>query len=216
MRVLNNPLCAADPSAAAAMLVRMGLEGLANDNFVAQFGKQVRGLQVALAHDREHRILDIRHILEEDLVNAGIELRAIPSAQINALIESQVPLPSASSSLALIAVPQASQAVPQLTLNFNQQFITAAGSTIVQNVQGEVHLGPQAKEILALIDRFGGDDPVALRSDVHEFEDPDAPPDKRSAAKRRLKKFLDQLTETARDVGVDLLTKYLESKTGLR
>jgi hypothetical protein len=65
---------------------------------------------------------------------------------------------------------------------------------------------------LELVDRFGGQDHAALQSAVYELEDAAAPPDKRAAAKRRLKKFLGKLTGTARDIGADLLEKYLESK----
>lgn len=67
----------------------------------------------------------------------------------------------------------------------------------------------------ALIDRFNSQDAVVLRSAVYELEDTAAPPEARSAAKRRLKQFLGQLAGTVRNVGIDLLEKYLESKAGL-
>jgi hypothetical protein len=54
-----------------------------------------------------------------------------------------------------------------------------------------------------------------LESAVPELEDAVAPPTDRSAAKRRLKQFLGQLAGTVRDIGVDLLEKYLEAKAGL-
>lgn len=88
-------------------------------------------------------------------------------------------------------------------------------STIIQNVQGVVNLAPQVKELLALINRFGGQEAAALQSSVYELEDTAALPAARSAAKRRLKQFLGQLAGTLHDVGVDLLEKYLESKAGL-
>jgi hypothetical protein len=68
---------------------------------------------------------------------------------------------------------------------------------------------------LTLIDRFGGDDAVALRSAVHELEDTDAPLADRTDARRLLKKFLGRLAGTVHDVGFDLLQKYLEKKLGL-
>jgi len=208
-------LCSADPSAAVEMLVDMGLGRATSTDLVARFDRDVRRLQLDLTHERERRILDIRHTLEEGLVSSGYDLGMIPSDQINALIESRVPGPSASASLALLAGPSGAPAQPPLILNINQQFVTALESTIIQSVGGRIHLGPQAKQLLELIDRFGGDQKSALESAVHEVEDADAPTDKRSAAGRRLRQFFGQLPGVARDVGVDLLKKYLESKLGL-
>jgi hypothetical protein len=101
-----------------------------------------------------------------------------------------------------------------VTLNFNPQIISAVESTIIQNVRGTMHLGPQAKELLAAIERYGGQETVGLKSAVHELEDTEVPSAVRSAAKRRLKKFLGQLAGTVHDVAIDLLEKYLESKIG--
>lgn len=208
-------LCSADPSVAADMLSPMGLGRAASTDFVARFGREVRRLQIDLAHERERRILTIRHSLEEELVDSGVELRAVPSTQLNALIERLVPGPSASDSLALLAAPQSAPTIPPLALNINHQYINAIESTIIQNVQGIVHLGPEAKEFLALIDRFGGEEVPLLKTAVHELEDPDARPTDRSAAKRRLRNFLSQVTGIVHDVSLDLLEKYLESKIGI-
>jgi hypothetical protein len=148
-------------------------------------------------------------------VDSGINLPDIASNQIASLLERLVPGPSAPESLALLAAPWAPQSPTLLTVNINPQIIKAMESTIIQNVQGVVNLTPQAKELLALADRFGGQETAALQSAVYELEDTAAPPAARSAAKRRLKQFLGQLAGTARDVGVDLLEKYLEHKAGL-
>ena len=209
-------LCSTDPSAAADMLGPMALGHANTAEFVARFGKEVRRLQIDLAHERDRRILAIRHSLEEDLVNSGVELRAVPSAQINALIESLVPGSSALDSLALLAGPQSARTIPPVALNISQQFINAVESTVIQNVRGTVHLGPKAKELLALIERYGDQEAPLLKAAVYELEDTDAPQADRSAAKRCLKKFLSQIAGIVHDVGLDLLEKYLESKTGLK
>jgi hypothetical protein len=101
-------------------------------------------------------------------------------------------------------------------LNINNQVINAMESVIIQNVQGTVHLGDEAKELLALIERFGGNDVPLLEAAVHQLEDKDAPPVDRSAAKRRLKKFLSQGAGALHDVSLDLLEKYLEKRSACR
>jgi hypothetical protein len=100
-------------------------------------------------------------------------------------------------------------------ININQQVINAVESTIIQNVNGTINLGSQAKELLALIESYGGEAANSLRTAVYEIEDENAPPAQRRAAKKRLKEFLRQVRVTARDVAIDLFEKYLESKMGI-
>jgi len=99
-----------------------------------------------------------------------------------------------------------------MSVQINQQFIQDATNVITQNVAGNVNLAPQAKDLMALIDRFGGNDAAELKSAGYESEDPDAPRAKRKAAKGRLKQFLGQLGDVAKEAGAELLAKRLESK----
>lgn len=111
-------------------------------------------------------MLTIRHRLEGELTDSGVNLPDSASNQIAGLLERLVPGPSATESLALLAAPWASQSPASLTVNINPQIIRAMESTIIQSVQGIVNLTPQAKELLALADRFGGQETAALQSAV--------------------------------------------------
>jgi len=205
-------LCSTDPSAAADKLAPLGLARAAASDFVGRLGTEVRRLQVDLAQEREKRVMAIRHDLEKQIVDNGIALQAVPSHQIQALIDRLVPGPTASESLALLAKLESVESVPSISLQINQQFINAIESQVVQNIQGTVNLGPQAKQLLELIAQFGGSQTLALVASVHELEDSETPIARRNAAKRRLRNFVNQLIGVARDVAVDTLEKYLESK----
>jgi transcriptional regulator with XRE-family HTH domain len=202
-------LCSADPSAAVGMLASLGLGRAISADFIARVGRDARRLQRDLTHERERRILDIQHSIEEELVESGVELREVPRTQIHALIESLVPGPSATDSLALLAASQAARPTGSVTVNINPQIINAVESRIIQNVQGTVNFGPQAEELLSLIARFGGQEAPTLEAAVHELENVHTQPNDRSVAKRRLKKFLARLAESVHEVGLDLLEKYL-------
>ena len=208
-------LCADNASAAIDLLAQVGLGHVASSDLVDRFSRDIRRLQVDLRHERERRILSLRHSLEEELLDQGLDLRTVQSIQLNALLEILVPGPSATESLALLAAPHQIQQAFPITMQINQQIINAVESTVIQNVQGTVHLGPEAKQLLALIERFGGREAGMLESAVHELEDVDTRPADRSTAKRQLKKFLGQLAGSVHDVALDLLEKYLESKLGL-
>ena len=206
-------LCTSNPSAAIDLLARNNVERSPGSDLVARFSKEVRRLRIDLRQEHDRRIMQLRHHLENELMNSREELSETPDILIDGLLEKLVPAPPAPESLALLDGP--SDVLLQdrsVTVNVNQQIIHGYASTIIQSVQGEVNLSPQAKEMLALIDEYGGEETAVLKSAVHEFEDRDARPAHRSDAKNRLKRFLRQVGATAHVVGVDLLSKYVEAQ----
>ena len=208
-------LCSTDPEAAADVLADAGVERASSTALVATFAKDARRLHTDLRHERERRMLTLRHSLEGELVDSGVDLQGGTGSHLGALLERLVPRPSAPDPLALLTAHEDIKIPRPLIVNINSQIIRAAESTIIQNVEGSVNLQPQAREILELVNRFGGRETGVLKSAVYELEDTDAPTESRSDAKRKLKQFLGQLADAARDIGVDLLEKYLEHKTGL-
>jgi hypothetical protein len=131
------------------------------------------------------------------------------------MIESLVHGPSAPDSLALLAAPPPAHTSAPVTININPQIIYAIESLITREFLGQANFGPQANELLDLINRFGGREEATLKTALDELEDPAAPPTARSKAKDRLKNFLCQLPSTAKDIGIDILEKYIERKMGL-
>jgi hypothetical protein len=204
-------LCAADRTAALSLLADTSLGRAASVDLVDRFGREVNRLEIDMRYERMRRMLSLQQSLEGEFLNNDVDLILPSSTQLKAMIDRLVPGPAAAAPLALLATPLA-QSGAQMNLQINQQFITAVESTIINCVVGTVNLAPPAKELLALIQSFGGDDAATLQSAVYEFEDPDAPKGLRSAAKHRLKQFLGHVTDVAKDVGTELLSKYLESK----
>lgn len=208
-------LCSKDRKSAADMLGKVGLDRTSSNEIVAKFGQEVRRLKTELRHDWERRTLSIRHELEAELMDGGVELSVAQIEEINSSLHKIMPDPSNPDAWPLLSPPAIQAPRSSVTIITSARIIHARESMIIENVQGDVKLGPEAKELLALINQSGTSDATALRTAVHELEDNAAPTDARATAKRRLKKFLGQLAGTTHDVGIDLLQKYLESKIGL-
>jgi hypothetical protein len=207
-------LCLARPEDATRVLVRSGLNQGAANSLVERYAKDVRRLNVDVKHERERRMLSIRHRLESEILEALNE-QSPEWTSLGELLEVFVPQ-APTRSLVLAPGPVKAETPPQsVTVNINQQFVETVHGAVMQDVQGDLTLGPQALELLRLIDQFGGPQTGALRSDVHELEDPDARSTDRLAAKQRLKGFLIKISERAEGVAVALLQKYLENKLGL-
>jgi hypothetical protein len=204
-------LCSDNRKAAVALLADTVLGRVASIDLVDRFGREARRLEMDMRYERKRRALSLEQTLEEELLEQGVDLPALPNYGIAALVEGTMPGPATFAPLALLAAPMSNRPA-QLNVHINQQFAETIESTIINSVAGNLNLAPQAKELLALIGRFGGQHAPTLQSAVYQLEDPDAPPAKRFAAKRRLQRFLAQVGGIAKDVGTDLLTKYLESK----
>jgi hypothetical protein len=206
-------LCATDSPAALEQLADIGLSRAACSDMVTRYGKEIRRLSVDLRHERERRVMAIRQNLESELFDQLGEAD-IAMGQLSGLIETLVPNPTPA--VALRGLGPASPAVSApVVITVNQNVINAVRSQVHQNVQGTVNLAPDAKEILDIINRLGGEEASELQTAVYELEDPDMQPPGRVAAKRRLKDFLRRLGESAQDIAVDLLSKYLETKVGI-
>jgi hypothetical protein len=166
-------------------------------------------LELDLRQAREQKTLTIRHGLEAELLDVGS-----PSIDVGRLIDSLVPRPEAfpAGELLLGSAPS----IPgHVSIHVSQQIIGNVQGFVTQSVQGTINLGPEAKELLTLVERFGGDQAPELESAVHEFEDEDARATDRLGAKSRIRAFLFQIGDKIEDVSLEILRRYVEAKLGL-
>jgi hypothetical protein len=199
-------LCVRNPSAAVITLSRTGVKPALAEVMVARYGREARRLELELGHERESRILVIRHSLESELLDVAID--AEQWTRVTSLIDSLVPNIA---NLSAMPPPPLPKTTP-ISVSINQQFINAVESTVIQNVHGEINLGNQAKELLDLVRQFGEEQAVELESAIHELEDPAMPQSNHFRAKERIKSFLRQLGGKVEDAALAALMKYLETK----
>ncbi|MGR3871629.1 hypothetical protein ACUXZZ_24025 [Streptomyces graminifolii] len=207
-------LCASDPDAAEDELSTRGMARASASDIVTRYGRSVRRINTDLRHERESRMLSIRHRLESELLDFS-EGTEITAAEFDVLVNSLTPTASASNTLATTLPVPGPRMPPGTTININQQIFQDLQGTVIQSVQGTVHLGVEAKELLQLVADHGGDDSGALESAVHELEDPDARQAERLGAKAKLSAFLLRLRDTVEAAGLTALQKYVESKLGV-
>jgi hypothetical protein len=127
--------CVEDPAAATVTLSGAGLNRRTAEEMVARYGKEVRRLHLDIRQERESRLLAIRHSLEAELLDAGLD-GPPPWTEINEMIDSLVPDAGGLGPMRLLTLPPGVSTTP-VTLNVNQHVINAVQSTVVQNVQGD-------------------------------------------------------------------------------
>lgn len=206
-------LCTDDPDAATDRLARAGIDPLTGDELVRRYGRDVRRIHLDLRHSREARLLTLRHSLESELLDAT---QPPKGAQLQMLLEHLIPATTAVNpdQILLLSRPLPTAAT-QLTLNVHQQFISRVEGHVTQNIRGTVHLGTEAKDLLALIERFGGNTTNDLESALHELEDPASRPTDRLNARQRLKAFLIRIQGHVEAGAIAILQRYVETKLGL-
>ena len=204
-------LCAEDSAAAIDFLLQTGVNRRSAADMVIRYGKEVRRLNLDLKYERESRMLAIKHSLESEIIEADNEASM---SQVNELIEALVPRAGGMTPMGLLALTSPVSPGGPVTVNISQQIVNAVESTVVQNIQGTTNISPEAKELLGLVEQFGGQNTTVLESAVHELEDQDARLSDRLGAKQRLKGFLIQLGGKVEDAALTILQRYIESKMG--
>ena len=206
-------LCIEDAMAAGVLLSQAGIDRTSASDMVMRYGKEVRRLHLDLRQQRESRMLAIRHALESELVEAGNE-SFVP--YIDDLIDNIVPGTRDINAMRLLTLaPPVPSSLAAASVTINQQVINTVSGAVIQNIQGTVNLGPEAKELLRLAGQFGGQNAAALESAVHELEDQNARVSDRIGARSHLRAFLIQLGGKIEDTALAVLQNYVQSKIGL-
>jgi hypothetical protein len=201
-------LCVDDPDVAREQLSAAGVEDTVAEDIVWRYGKETRRLHLDLKHARETRLLSIRQRLESELVDV-LDNDSPEWDEIDRILEVSVP---GTASVARVLTPGV--AIPGRQsghVTINQQIINSVQGNVLQGLQGTVHIGPLAQELLELVTQFGGPDASALESAIHELEDDDARHADRLRAKQRLKGFLIKVGGKLEDTALRALQTYIEN-----
>lgn len=203
--------CAVDPEAAKRTLSLLDVDQRSVVEIVERYSKEARRLQVDLKHERERKLLSIRHRMEAELVDeirSGDDLAAIEQ-----LVDLIIPQAQKLSPAALLGA--ASVSVESITVNVRPQIIGTVTGIVAQEMSGTQNFGPEPTQLLELIKLYGGASSPELTSAVYELEDSDAKAEARITAKHKLKSFLFRLGGKAGNVALGVLQSYIESKLGI-
>lgn len=207
-------MCIASPSEATQMLVERSVDARSVHEIVERYAKEAKRLHVDLKHERERRVLSIRHRMESELVDvAGAQ---IDWDELNNLVDLSVPrLGGVSSAIGFGASSSAPMMPGNITINVRPQIISSVQGIVAQEVSGTQKFGIEASQLIELVKLYGGSRTAELTSAVYEIEDADANQADRLSARQKLKNFLYKTAGKVGDVAFGVLQSYIESKLGL-
>lgn len=204
--------CISNPEGATALLEAKSINKIEVMDLIERYRKEARRLHVDIKQEREKKLLTIRHSLESEL--AELVQTSHDWAVIDRLVDSCIPRSTGVSS----ALSVDRSTIPQLnnmTLNINPQIIEKVNGVVAQKINGNQHLGTEARELLELIELYGESNKSILASSVHELVDDSARSENRVFAKHRLKGFLMSIGAKAGDVATGVLQSFIEGQIGL-
>lgn len=202
-------LCIDDPNAAVEKLSHVGVSGRASMDIVTRYGKEGRRLQIDLKHEKESRLMGIRHRLESELVDISMEF-SIPWRQIEGLIDHLGQDAQVIDPIKILAPESLAEQLDLESSKIDRRIIKAVEEVVVGSIQGADQLSILGQELLLLISRSKGSS-ADLESAVYEFEDSDSRVSDRLAARQRLKSFLLRRTRDLGDVKTKRYLDYLDS-----
>lgn len=209
-------LCVTDPDGAEKMLVDMGSDERGVGEIVTRYSKQARRLSVDMRQEREQKLLNIRHRMENELVEM---VSSGDLDQIRRLIDHVLPdQRSFAPVLGMGVQPFATAVDKSLTINIRPQIIEQVHGIVAQEVSGTTNLGVQPMQILELIEALGGARTNELRSALYEMEDTGTSPSAKLSAGGKLLTFLAKAAakggEKLVDAGVAVLQAYVQKACG--
>ena len=205
-------VCSTDTDKASALLESKSLNKLEVFKIVERYSKEARRLHVDLKQEREIKILTIRHQLESELAEY---VRTEHDWQIiNRIVDSTVPqLNSVGSTISIGR--NATLSNQNLTINVNPQIIGTINGVVAQQINGDQHLGTDAKKLLEIIDQYAERQKAELTSALYELTDKGVKESDRVLAKSKLKGFLLSIGSKIGDVAAGVLQTYIERQIGL-
>ncbi|WP_157555586.1 hypothetical protein [Herbidospora yilanensis] len=201
-------MCIENPEKAEQLLEENNVQRATVAGIIARYAREARRLNRDLRHERETRVLAIRHRLESELEECG---SGAPDSNI---VDQLIPLPSRFTAPLALELSKTTQPATGPSIVVNQQFFNSVQGIVAQEVSGNANLSPDAVKLLELVAKHAEADSMLLESAVHEIEDSDAEEEDRLTAAQKLKGFLFKFGDKIGDASLSLLQKYIESKMG--
>lgn len=199
-------LCSSNPKEAEKMLAKLDLREPEKQRVFSKYVKESQRLALDIKQEKEFKLMSIKHRLENELQE--IEL----TATVLEYVEHSFPRANFQNSIGY-----GNHIVHNQTININPQIIEKVNGIVSKEINGTINFNREEEALLKLIQKYAKSVSEAseLQSSLYELKDDATSKENKRGAWQKIYGFLSKVGEKVGEVGVSLLTKYLEQQLGM-
>ncbi|MBP4141897.1 hypothetical protein J3S90_08785 [Flavobacterium sp. P4023] len=200
-------LCSSNPNEAEKLINKLDIAEPKKQIILKKYIRESQRLLLDIKQERELKIVTIKHRLQNELQEYEL------SKDIIEYVENCVPIPEFGRNLAFLG----NQKIENQTIIINTQIIGKVKGIVANELNGNITFNPEEQELNKIIEKFSESlsEASELQTSLYELKDNATPNEKKRTASQKLFGFLGKVGDKVGDVGVALLTKYLEQKMGI-
>lgn len=197
-------ICVSAPDIAKNIIDNLDLAPEHKIKILKKYLKEAQRLSLDLKQERESKILSIKHRLEIDLQEHEL------SKDMQEYIDNSVPRPYISNYLRL-------QPMQSSVININPLFVDKVDGIVCSEINGTVNQTAEDKMFIDFFKQLSENiaESITLQTALYELNDKSSSKESKRSSWQKISTFLVKAGDKIGDVGVALLTKYLEQKMGL-
>ena len=198
-------LCATNPDEAEKILDSLNFDDSKKRTILTKYIKESQRLSLDLKQEKERKILEIKHRLQNEINELEID------ENLQNYIENSFP-----NNLNKM-INNSPLNIDKQNIFINSQIIQKVEGIVANEINGNIEFDFEEKQIENLIEKYSADitEKTELTNSLYELKDNSISKEIKRTSWQKLYGFIAKVGDKVGDVGVALLTKYLEQKIGL-
>lgn len=198
-------ICASNPQEALRIINQLEDCNNTKNQIVHKYIKEAQRLLLDVKHEREQKVMTIKHRLEVELQEYEL------SMDLNNYIDNAISNPKFES--ILLGIPNKTDC----EITNKSVYINHVDKIIYQELNGNINLSNEDETLIEVIKKYSSSltEISDLQTALFELKDKGVSKEDKRSAWQKLYGFLGKVGNKIGDVGVSLLAKYLEQRLGL-
>lgn len=198
-------ICASNPQEATRIINQLENSDNTKHQIIQKYIKEAQRLLLDIKQEREQKIMAIKHRLESELQEYEL------SSELNNYVNNVVSNPKFDSILL------GGTNEKQYEIGKQPIYINHVDKIIYQELNGNINLSSEDETLIEIINKYSSSlsEISALKTALFELKDKGVSKEHKRSAWQKLYGFLGKAGSKIGDVGVSLLSKYLEQRLGL-
>ena len=193
-------ICASNPQEAERIINQFKINSDYKIQIIQKYIKEAQRLLLDIKHDREQKIMRIKHRLEVELQESEL------SIELNNYVNNLISNPKFEN----ILLDNSKE--KKIESNTKSIYINHVDKIIYQELNGNINLSKEDEIFIEIMEKYSNTQAELsiLKTALFELKDKEISKENKRSAWQKLYGFLGKVGSKIGDVGVSLLTKYLE------